>query len=245
MKHLLFLFFVVFIVKTSHSQNNEEYVVNGAQLNVRNQPNKEGSILHTLHKGDLVNLIEKTTDSWWFVRFSQGEGYVFSDYLMKTANKKPVETYADWDKKSYLTGETPECENVIPEYDNKIDNYLKVKVDYSTDVVIKLMKIPDSICIRMVYIRGGETFYINHIPEGKYYLKMAYGEDWRQKIKDEKCVGKFVKKPLYEKGEDILDYYLVKKSNGTDIPLYELSLGVIWAENEFESHGITESEFNK
>lgn len=240
MKYLFLLFITVFTINTSFCQ--DEFIVSSELLNVRSEPNKNSALLFTIHKGDLVTLIEKTTESWWFVNTQKGEGYVFSSFLIKQ-----VDRYADWEKKSYISGQTPDCDNIKPMYDNKIENYLKIIVGNHTDVVVKLMQKQNNICIRMVYIRQGETFQITNIPEGHYYLKIAYGSDWRQTIKEDKCYGQFVKNPLYELGKDDLDFNLIERTDRTDIPSYQLTLDVITTskQNSFDSKEITEKEFNK
>jgi hypothetical protein len=155
-----------------------------------------------------------------------------------------------WNKKHYKSGETPECENVDPQYDYKLDNYLKVNVGSNTDVVIKLMKkqYGGDLCIRVVYIRSNETYYLKNIPEGNYYLKIAYGSDWRQKIVDQQCYGKFMKNAQYEIGKERLDYNVIHKNDGYQVPSFELSLDVIvkrGTKPTFNSNDISEAEFNK
>jgi hypothetical protein len=55
-----------------------------------------------------------------------------------------------------------------------------------------------------------------------------------------------MRRPLYEKGNEILDYNLERTSDGYNIPLYELSLDVVETDfkNSFRTIEISESEFN-
>jgi hypothetical protein len=104
------------------------------------------------------------------------------------------------------------------------------------------------ICTRIVFIRSNETYYLRNIPEGNYYLKIAYGSDWRQKIIDLQCYGKFMKNAQYEIGNEILNYNITQKYNRDQVPSYELSLDVIvkrGAKSTFKSKDITEREFNE
>ena len=104
------------------------------------------------------------------------------------------------------------------------------------------------ICVRIVFIRSSETYFLKNIPEGEYYLKIAYGSDWRQKIVDQQCYGKFMKNAQYEIGEEKLDYNVIHKSDRVQIPSYELTLNVIvtsGTKQTFKSNDITEAEFNK
>src|SRR5690606_32662549 len=136
---------------------------------------------------------------------------------------------ADWAPIAYRTGSTPECENVTPRYDRSMDNFLRIKVGSNTDVVVKMMQIGTygDECIRIVYVRAADTYEIKNIPEGRYYLKIAYGKDYRQRLEDGKCQVRFVKNALYEKGTDILDYNKEHYPGGWQEPSFELSLNVI------------------
>lgn len=234
------------------AQTNEQYLVNSKTLNMRTGPGKEYKIISTLSMGDAVTLIEKNENGWWSVDFDGTQGYVFSSLLK-------IDPYSGWEKKNYQSGVTPECENVTPKYDYEIDNYLRINVGSGTDVVIKLMKkggYSDE-CIRIVYVRSGDTYEIKNIPQGRYYLKIAYGKDYRKKIVDSVCYVKFMKNAQYEKGIEILDFNLIKKPNerignnvyeSWDVPSFELFLDVIetyGASKTFKASDISEAEFNK
>jgi hypothetical protein len=237
-----FLVLLSFMTLVS-AQGNEQYIVNAKTLNMRNGGGKEYSVILSLAMGDIVTLIEKFDNGWWTVDFNGTKGYVFAQLLKKDPN-------SGWDKKQYASGETPECENVVPQHDYNLDNYLKVNIGSHTDVVIKLMKrqYNEDICIRMIYIRNNETYYLRNIPEGNYYLKIAYGRDWRQKIVDGQCVGKFMKNAQYEIGDERLDYNVIHKDDRDQVPSFELSLDVYVTkatQPTFNSNDISEAEFNK
>lgn len=171
--------------------------------------------------------------------------------------KKPVDPYSDWVKTDLRTGTSPDCYNFTPTYDFAIDNKLQIKVGSSTDIVIKLCSYTTGKCIRYVYIRHGATYDITNIPQDLYYTKIAYGKDWRQKIENGQCLGKFVKNAFYKKGEQDLDFnikYLgVTKDEDYEytnynIPSYSLSLDVIESDldkNIYQTISISEEEFNK
>lgn len=221
----------------------ETYLITSQSLNLRSEANKTSSIISTLKLGNEVKLLNAENSIWWYVSDGSNEGYVFSQYLKLDPN-------SGWNKKHYESGETPECENVDPRYDYKLDNYLKVNVGSNTDVVIKLMKkqYDGDICIRIVFIRSNETYYLKNIPEGNYYLKIAYGKDWRQKIVDQHCYGKFMKDANYEIGDERLDFNVIHKSDRDQVPSFELSLDVIVTRGTkptFKSNDISEAEFNK
>jgi len=248
---------------TSNNQNNisskiddvvigETYLVTSQTLNMRGGPGTDYNVINTLKNGDAVTLIQKYNNAWWKVDFEGTKGYVYSSFLK-------LDSYSGWEKKNYQSGVTPDCENVIPKYDYDLDNYLRINVGSGTDVVVKLMKkgsYSDD-CIRIVYVRSGDTYEIKNIPQGRYYLKIAYGKDYRKKIIDSICYVKFMKNAQYEKGIEILDFSLIKKPNerignniyeSWDVPSFELFLDVIetyGASKTFKASDISEEEFNK
>jgi hypothetical protein len=243
MKKALTIIFLLAISALASAQNNEQYLVNSKTLNMRRGAGKEYKVIATLVMGEPVTLIEKYDNGWWSVEYYGIQGFVFAQMLKK-------DPYSGWDKKQYESGETPECENVAPQYDYKLDNYLKVNVGSHTDVVIKLMKKQYSgdICTRIIFIRSNETYYLRNIPEGNYYLKIAYGSDWRQKIVDNQCYGKFMKNAQYEIGQERLDYNVIHKYDRDQVPSFELSLDVIVTRGTkptFKSNDISEAEFNR
>lgn len=71
------------------------------------------------------------------------------------------------------------------------------------------------------------------------------------------CIGKFASSPLYEKGEDILDFRTrstgISYENGQryenfEIPSFEIQLDVVttgFSSNNLNTDGISEAEFNQ
>ena len=103
-------------------------------------------------------------------------------------------------------------------------------------------------CIRTVFIESGDFTIIKNIPEGKYYLKLAYGTDWREKKVGRKCVGRFIENAQYEIGKERLNYKVISINNRVDTPSYSLSLGVKANKDidaTFNTNSISEAEFNK
>jgi len=150
-----------------------------------------------------------------------------------------------WKERNIKNGQMSSCYNFRP-YNGKIDNKLEVHVGGGTDVVIKVMNLETNICVRYVYINSGTTYLINNIPEGMYYLKIAYGKNWYSKSDNNQCKGKFFHNPLYEKGTDIMDFNIKYHGDSYSVPSYQLQLDVISNENvsTFSSQNISEIEFN-
>ena len=151
-----------------------------------------------------------------------------------------------WADQKIRNGQLAKCYNFTPQYKKSLDNFLEVKVGSGTDVGIKVMNIETGVCSRFVFINSGTTYRIENIPEGKYYLKIAYGKDWLSRIESGKCVGKFIRNPMYEKGSNILDFNLQHSNNGYSIPSFQLHLDVISSDisNGFNSQDISEIQFN-
>jgi len=179
----------------------------------------------------------------------------------KSTNIVPVkdsvnqQNLSGWDTTDYSTGNSPGCYNFTPKYSLSMDNKLEVSVGQNTDAVIKLINIKTEKCIRYAYIRSGDTYDVKHIPQGRYYLKIAYGKDWRQKIENGVCIGKFILNSLYKKGDDILDFNKIYKEDqivdgrryrNYSIPSYSLRLDVIATDTaaHFQTNDISEDEFN-
>lgn len=161
-------------------------------------------------------------------------------------DKKRQEYIANgYQEQTLDNGQFPECYNFKPKK-GKTDNYLAIYVGGGTDVSIKVMDVTTEKCVRYIFINSGTDYRITNIPTGKYYLKIAYGRNWFSKIDNNRCVGKFLKNPIYEKGEDILDYNLQYKSGGYSVPSFELKLDVIQNDvnKSFNSQDISEDEFN-
>lgn len=160
---------------------------------------------------------------------------------------KKNELLADgWTETEIKNGQLPICYNLKPRK-GTYDNYLEVEVGGGTDVAIKLMNQETEKCVRYVFINSKSTYRIKKIPEGIYYLKIAYGKNWLSKVQSGKCIGKFIRNPLYEKGVDILDFNIQPTLNGYSIPSYSLHLDVIstTATNSFNSATISEDYFNE
>lgn len=150
-----------------------------------------------------------------------------------------------WSEENLSNGQLPNCYNFKPSK-GKVDNYLEINVGLGTDVAVKVMNSKTNDCIRYIFINRGSTYKAKNIPEGTYYLKIAYGKDWVSKVINGRCQGQFIKNPLYQKGEDILDFNLIPSEEGYSVPSFKLSLDVKETDvsNSFDSENISESEFN-
>lgn len=238
----LILLFSVVSVSVLTAQENEQYTVAAPTASLRSGDGKQEPVLATLSKNEVVQVLKTNTNGWWYVEHNGTRGFVIAQFLKKRSNE-------GWISRKYESGDTPDCENITAEYDKNLDNHLKVTVNSNSDVVVKLMKkqAEGDLCIRTTYIESNDFAVIRNIPEGKYYLKIAYGNDWRQRKTGGKCTGRFAENARYEIGKQQLNYKIVQLSNRMDIPSYSLTLGNKVQEGvdaTFTSENISEAEFN-
>ena len=97
-------------------------------------------------------------------------------------------------------------------------------------------------------------FIFNQIPDKlspictfKFYFTFHSGNDWKQKVLNGKCLGKFTKNAIYKKGDNLFNFYREITSTGYNIPSYSLSLDVVTTDldNSFSTGKINENDFNK
>lgn len=168
---------------------------------------------------------------------------------------KVVQNYDDYES-VYVTNGDLGCSNVIPRYDYTIDTGLLVKNYGDLDLVLKLINLEDNIASRMLYIEKNSSFQINNIPQGKYIMKEAHGEVWKQKNINGKCIGVFTENANYRQSKNVADFFITKRIEGnsevTSVPSYELELGMRFIKTPGEKNNITyhtnnisSSEFNK
>lgn len=125
------------------------------------------------------------------------------------------------------------------------DNYFDIEVGVGYDVAIKIMDMATDKCIRYVLVPENSSVNIPMIPQGKYYLKLAYGKDWMEYDNGDGMLNaKFTKNVSYDRSMDAFDF---GKKNSADIVSYTLNINVIGSElqNNFNTIEISESEFLK
>lgn len=62
---------------TNLTVNTEE-----SNLNIRQEPSTTGAVVGKAAKGELVTLVEQSSDDWWKIRTKDGEeGYAYARYL--------------------------------------------------------------------------------------------------------------------------------------------------------------------
>ncbi|MDA7716987.1 SH3 domain-containing protein [bacterium] len=197
--------------------------------------------------GDLASTpIESTTPSYGSSSSSNTSSPKSTSIEVSREDK-----YSSWEKKTYKSGATPTSFNFKGKFDYKLDNYLKIKVGKNTEVVVKMYKMgkteADDELVRVTYINSNTTQFIRNVPEGEYYLKIAYGIDWRETIIDGKKFGTFTKNALYEKSMQVLNFNTVKTSKGINVPSYNLALDLTSGgyDDGSKEDNISDIDFNK
>lgn len=138
-------------------------------------------------------------------------------------------------------GQFEESMGVKPIYGLQ-DNYFDIAVGQGFSVAIKIVSLEEHKCIRYVFVPEGQTVTVNEIPQGKYYLKLAYGNDWMIKNEGNHTLGRFSKNAFYAKSTNIFDFGM---KNSTRIVNYKLEINVVngSAKNNFQTVVINETEF--
>lgn len=124
------------------------------------------------------------------------------------------------------------------------DNYFDIAIGEGCNVAVKIMDLRTDQCIRYVYVAENSTTTVQEIPQGIYYLKLAYGYDWMSNETDSIKLGKFTRNVSYERSRDTFDFGV---KNSAEERSYQLEINVIDSkfENNFLTTTIDEEEFLK
>lgn len=124
------------------------------------------------------------------------------------------------------------------------DNYFDITMGEGYNVAIKIVDAATDRCVRYAVVRENSTTTVSQIPQGRYYLKLAYGQDWMELSTDSMIIGKFTRNAFYERSRQIYDF---GKKNSLEQVNYELCINVQDASgmNNFETTPISEEEFLK
>lgn len=148
-----------------------------------------------------------------------------------------------WTAATVENGELSEKYGYEPKYGLQ-DNYFDIKIGEGSCVAVKIMDTETNRCIRFVFVNENSTATVSQIPQGKYYLKLAYGMDWMQHETDSLTVGKFTTHAFYEKSHNVFDFGQKNSSREVNY-LLEINVKGSSAENNFSTEPISESEFNE
>jgi uncharacterized protein YgiM (DUF1202 family) len=236
MKNLI-IFILLAIPQFTFSQEREVYIMQVKVLDIHIKPLINSRVMDQLKKGDQVVILSEV-DDWYEIKVDNKTGYIQGP----TLSQKEF-----WTKKIDKSSSFANCENITPKYDYDLNNFLELQVGSNTDAVVKLMKVDGSgeMCYRIAHLLAGSVFKIRNIPQGEYYLKIAYGSKWKQGVINGICYGKFTLNPVYERGAEVFDFSVVKTEKGYQVPSYSVSVDVLSSEQEIDDlNKISEEEFN-
>lgn len=123
------------------------------------------------------------------------------------------------------------------------DNYFDIEIGKGCDVAIKIVDALTNDCIRYVFVPENSSVNIQMIPQGKYYLKLAYGKDWMEYDNGNGSLSaKFTKNVIYSRSIDVFDF---GKKNSSSVVNYLLQINIIdiKPQNNFGTVEISEAEF--
>lgn len=131
----------------------------------------------------------------------------------KASSSQPEEptTYQEelisqgWSFVTPNVGELNESYGVRPIYGIQ-DNYFDICIGQGCSVLIKIVNESTDKCIRYVYVPENKSVTINQIPQGKYYLKLAYGRDWMEFTSGNSLKAKFTRDTFYERSTESYDF---------------------------------------
>ena len=124
------------------------------------------------------------------------------------------------------------------------DNYFDITMGEGYNVAVKIVDAQTDKCIRYAVVPENSTTTVTQIPQGRYYLKLAYGKDWMELRTDSMIIGKFTRNAFYERSRQMYDF---GKKNSMEVINYDLRINVREAAgmNNFETTPISEEEFLK
>ncbi len=125
----------------------------------------------------------------------------------------------------------PVCPNKNSLYDKELDNYLQIRSGKNAEVIVDMVSTETSKKIRTMYLTRNQTQFIRNIPEGKYQLQLAYGDDYTEKTVDGKCIAYFKNQKATETGDQILDFNVVVTDKGKNVPSYNLEVDLTASES--------------
>lgn len=123
------------------------------------------------------NNYERSTPS----NYSNDKGYNFNHDYSTSNNEytKPVTTESKYKGNQLANGSSP-YDSFFGKgvYNKSHNNWIEFENGNSYDAVVCLVNASSDQTIRNEYIRAGTTFKMTNIPNGTYYIKAFYGNDW-------------------------------------------------------------------
>ena len=136
-------------------------------------------------------------------------------------------------------GDIKGSSKVHPKYDMENNYKIIIECGNNADVAVKLVDCLTNKNIRYVYVEKNTTYSIDNIPEGKYKLKIAYGENWGIRDGEKLGQGRFTYHSACKKSKKILNFYQYSS--------FTVGLNVTYNKNDnmnkFDTNNISDKEF--
>jgi hypothetical protein len=167
---------------------------------------------------------------------------------IKLTESPPILKEITYHSANVPNGNLTGCSNMHSQYDKSIDNKLIIACGSNADAAVKIIDNSTDKSIRYIYIKKNTSYTVRNIPEGLYYLKIAYGSDWVLKGSESNCGGRFTTNAVFKKGDEILDYHLIHDGDGGyQVPSFSLKLNITYASDDnmktFNTNSINENDF--
>ncbi len=165
-----------------------------------------------------------------------------SDSLVLSPNQESMIEEGWYKPKNKPNGELAEQYGVKSKYGQQ-DNYFDINIGSGCDVAVKIVDAATDQCIRYVFVAENSSENIQMIPQGKYYLKLAYGSDWMEFDNgDGTLSAKFTSDVYYDKSTECFDF---GKKNSSSLVNFVLNINIDNGEpsHNFRTVSISEKEF--
>lgn len=88
----------------------------------------------------------------------------------------------NFEKINPSTGSSPYADLFLPVYDESSGHSLKMINSRFTDAVVMLVETKTERVIRNVFIKAGDVYEMPMIPDGGYFLRVIYGNQWSPEL---------------------------------------------------------------
>lgn len=151
---------------------------------------------------------------------AQELGYDVSEYKLKNCKEDFALKNGDSPYDSYFGK---------GHYDKSSYNKIKFENSQNYDAIVCLVDVKTEKTIRNEYISAGSTFQMTNIPNGTFYLKLFFGNDWNpfKKIEFTDIIGCFEKDltfSLYDNKTDWFEMNQQTTSKGINYSTYDVTL---------------------
>ena len=144
---------MIFLLLFSIISYGTEGTVAASSLKLRKEPSLEGEVLYGISKDEKVEILEKTDDKWYKVKYNGDTGYVSAEYIktdeIVSTTKEPTSTPSVTEEPNE-NKETTEIEQTTHTTSSEIDVYIipvinssvinKIEAEVQVNIIKKINK---------------------------------------------------------------------------------------------------------